>query len=178
MNFKILDNKSKDEVTSLFTSVFSSSEGEKEGALIGGLACALAARIDNQEVICMGAYAEGDLLGVIFFTRLRFDEPIDAYMLSPVAVSTSHQGQGTGRALIRFGLEELKDRSVGLVVTYGDPAFYSKIGFRALSEEVVRAPHPLSMSEGWLGQSLSGEDIPIQKCRPACVREFADPAFW
>jgi len=178
MNFKILDHKSKDEVTHLFTSVFSSSEGEKEGALIGGLASALAARIDNQEVVCMGAYAEGDLSGVVFFTRLRFDEPVDAYMLSPVAVRTSHQGQGAGQALIRFGLDQLKNRSVGLVVTYGDPAFYAKTGFRALSEEVIRAPHPLSMPEGWLGQSLSGEDIPIQTCRPACVQEFADSAFW
>ncbi|MDO9131548.1 GNAT family N-acetyltransferase [Hydrogenophaga sp.] len=178
MNFEILDRISQDEVTSLFASVFSSSEGEKEGALIGGLASALAARIDNQEVICMGAFAKGDLTGLIFFTRLRFDDPIYAYLLSPVAVSTSHQRKGIGQALIRFGLEVLKNRAVELVVTYGDPAFYAKVGFRALSEEVIRAPQPLSMPEGWLGQSLSGEDIPIQKCRPACVQEFADSAFW
>jgi putative acetyltransferase len=178
MNFEVIDHTSQDQVTRLFTSAFSSSEGEKEGALIGGLAHALAARIDDQEVICMGAFAKGDLTGVIFFTRLRFDDPIDAYMLSPVAVSTPYQRQGVGQALIRFGLEGLKNRSVELVVTYGDPAFYAKVGFRALSEEVIRAPQPLSMPEGWLGQSLSTVDIPIQKCRPACVQEFADSAFW
>ena len=178
MNFRILDNNSKEEVTSLFTSVFSSSEGEHEGRLIGSLASALAARIDNQEIICIGAYAEGTLIGAIFFSRLQFDEPIEAYMLAPVAVSTAHQGRGIGQALIRFGLDELKNRSATLVVTYGDPAFYSKVGFQALSEDVVQPPLPLSMPEGWLGQPLSGEAIPILKSRPACVQEFDDPAYW
>jgi putative acetyltransferase len=178
MNFSILDNNSKNEVTNLFASVFSSSEGDHEGRLIGSLASALAARIDNQEIICIGANADGSMVGAIFFTRLRFDEPIEAYMLSPVAISTVHQGKGIGQALIRFGLDELINRSATLVVTYGDPAFYSKVGFRALSEDVIHAPLPLSMPEGWLGQTLSGEAIPILKSRPACVKEFDNPAYW
>jgi putative acetyltransferase len=178
MNFRILDNNSMDEVASLFTSVFLSSEGEQEGRLIGSLASKLAARIDNQEIICIGAYEDGTLIGAIFFTRLRFDDPIEAYMLSPVAVSTVHQGRGTGQAMIRFGLNELKNRSAALVVTYGDPAFYSKVGFQALSEDVIQAPLPLSMPEGWLGQFLSGEAIPILKSRPACTQEFNNPAYW
>lgn len=176
MNFRILDSNSKDEVASLFTSVFSSSEGEQEGKLIGSLASTLATRIDNQEIICIGAYEVGTLIGAIFFTRLRFDEPIAAYMLAPVAVSTAHQRQGTGQAMIRFGLGELKNRSARLIVTYGDPAFYSKVGFQALSENVIQAPLPLSMPEGWLGQPLSGEAIPILKSRPSCVQEFDNPA--
>jgi len=178
MNFRILDNNSKDEVAGLFFSVFSSSEGEQEGKLIGSLASRLAARIDNQEIICIGAYEDGTLIGAIFFTRLRFDEPIEAYMLAPVAVSTARQGIGVGQALIRFGLDQLKNRSATLIVTYGDPAFYSKVGFQALSEEVIQAPLPLSMPEGWLGQPLSGKAIPILKCRPSCVQEFDNPAYW
>lgn len=154
MNFRILGNNSKDEVASLFTSVFSSSEGEQEGELIGSLASTLAARIDNQEIICIGAHEDEALIGAIFFTRLRFDEPIEAFILAPVAVSTAHQGMGVGQALIRFGLDELKKHSATLVVTYGDPAFYSKVGFLALSEDVIQAPLPLSMPEGWLGQPL------------------------
>ena len=178
MEFKILDNNSKEEVASLFTSVFSSSEGEHEGKLIGRLALALAARTDNQETICMGAYADGALIGAIFFTRLRFAEPVEAYMLAPVVINTAHQGRGIGQALIRFGLDELKDRSATLVVTYGDPAFYSRVGFQALSEEVVQAPLPLSMPEGWLGQPLSGDTIPALKSRPSCVPEFDHPEYW
>lgn len=178
MNFRILGTGHSQEVTNLFTSVFSSSEGNDEGQVIGALASALAARTDNQEVICLGAYADATLVGAIFLTRLRFEEPVEAYLLSPVAVSTAHQGQGTGQALIRYGLDALKRRSVDLVVTYGDPAYYAKTGFQALSEEIVQAPQALSMPEGWLGQSLSGEAIPILKSRPVCVREFDDPAYW
>lgn len=178
MKFKILDNTSEEDVASLFSSVFSSSEGEQEGRVIGSLAAALAARTDNHEIICIGAYENGSMIGAIFFTRLRFDESVEAYMLAPVAVSTAHQGRGTGQALIRFGLGELKNRSATLVVTYGDPAFYSKVGFQALSENVIRAPLPLSMPEGWLGQPLSGEAIRTLKSRPSCVQEFDNPDYW
>lgn len=178
MNFRILDKNSKEEVTNLFTSVFSSSEGEQEGKLIGSLASALAARTDDQEIICIGAYEDGSMTGAIFFTRLRFDEPIVAYMLAPVAVSAAHQGKGVGQALINFGLHELKTRSAALAVTYGDPAFYSKVGFQALSEHVIQAPLQLSMPEGWLGQSLSEEPIAILRSRPACVQEFDNPDYW
>ena len=178
MNFRILDKDSKDEVASLFASAFSSSEGEQEGRLIGSLASRLVARTDNQDVICIGAYADGSMIGAIFFTRLRFDEPIEAYMLAPVAVGTAHQGRGVGQALINFGLHELRNRSATVAVTYGDPAFYSKVGFQALSEDVIQAPMSLSMPEGWLGQSLSGEVIPILKSRPAYVQEFDNPDYW
>lgn len=178
MKFKILDTDSQDQVEKLFTSVFTSSEGEQEGRLIGKLAAELASRVDNQEVICIGAYEDRAVVGAIFFTCLRFDEPIDAYMLAPVAVSTAYQGRGVGQALIRSGLEELKRRSAALVVTYGDPAFYSKVGFKALSVDVVPSPLPLSMPEGWLGQSLTEEPIPVLRSRPACVLAFNNPAYW
>ena len=178
MNFEILDSNSEETVASLFTSVFSSSEGEQEGRLIGRLASALAAHTDNRNIICIGAHENDSMIGAIFFTRLQFDEPVEAYMLSPVAVSTAHQGRGVGQALIQFGLNELKNRSATLAVTYGDPAFYSKVGFQALSEELVQAPHPLTMPDGWLGQSLSGEAVPTLKSRPSCVLEFDNPDYW
>ena len=178
MNFSILDKDSKDEVANLFTSVFSSSEGEQEGRLIGNLASVLAWRTENLEIICIGAYADRAMIGAIFFSRLRFDEPIEAYMLAPVAVSTAHQGRGNGQALIRFGLQVLRNRFATVAVTYGDPAFYAKVGFQALSEGVIQAPLRLSMPEGWLGQSLSEGPIPILNSRPACVQEFDNPDYW
>ena len=118
------------------------------------------------------------MIGAIFFTRLRFDEPIETYMLAPVAVSIAHQGRGVGQALIRFGLQELKSRSATVAVTYGDPGFYAKVGFQALSEDVIQASLPLSMPEGWLGLSLTEEPIPILSSRPACVQEFDNPDYW
>jgi putative acetyltransferase len=178
MIHRILDKSKQKEVEELFTSVFTSSEGEKEGKLIGNLSSQLASNIDNSEIICFGVYENETLIGSIFFTRLQFSTPIQVYMLAPVAVSTEHQGKGVGQALINYGLNELKNRSATIVVTYGDPTFYSKVGFQALSENVIQAPLKLSMPFGWLGQSLMGEPIPTIDERPGCVKEFNNPIYW
>lgn len=178
MKHKILDSNCRDEVMSLFRSVFTASEGEKEGRLIGDLAAKLSSRIDHQEIICVGTDDEGSIIGAAFFTRLRCNEGIQVYMLAPVAVDTNHQGKGVGQALIHFGLDELKRRSVTVVVTYGDPSFYTRTGFRPLSENVIQAPLKLSIPEGWLGLSLLEEPIPTINERPTCVQEFNDPAYW
>jgi len=178
MKYIILDKNSEIEVTSLFTSVFTSSEGEEEGNLIGSLASKLSSNINNEYIICFGAYEDESLIASIFFTRLRFSDPILVYMLAPVAVSTEHQGKGVGQALIKYGLSTLKKRSVAVAITYGDPAFYSKVGFEALSENVIRAPLKLAMPEGWLSQSLTEEPIPTINERPICVKEFNDPVYW
>lgn len=178
MNYKILDKNSKEEVASLFTSVFSSSEGKKKGMLIGDLASELSSKIDNEEIICLGAYENDSLIGSIFFTRLRFNESMQVYMLAPVAVSTVHQGKGIGQELINYGLSELKKRSVAIAITYGDPSFYSKCRFKSLPESIIQAPMNLSMPEGWLGQSLTNEPIQAIEQRPTCVSEFSNPIYW
>ena len=159
-------------------STFTEYEGEKEGELIGNLASELSSRIDNQEIICIATYEEDLIVGTIFFTRLKLSQDIQVYMLAPVAVSTEYQGKGVGQELIKFGLSEMKKRSVAVVITYGDPAFYSKLGFQALSENIISAPLKLSMPEGWLGQSLTEKPIPTISGRPACVKEFNNPVYW
>jgi len=178
MEHKILDTSSQKEITDLFTSTFTASEGEEEGLLIGKLASQLSSKIDNREIIGLGIYDKTVLIGSIFFTRLQFDEPILVYMLAPVAVNTEHHGKGVGQTLIKYGLNELKRRLVEIVVTYGDPAFYSKVGFHSLSEEIIQAPLKLSMPEGWLGRSLTNKPIEAIKGRPKCVEAFNDPAYW
>ena len=178
MNYQAIDKSKQKEVTHLFTSVFTSSEGEKEGNLIGSLSSRLASSIDNEETICFGVFEIGTLIASIFFTRLKFSSPIQVYMLAPVAVSTEKQGKGIGQALINYGLNELKKRSVSVAVTYGDRSFYSKVGFQSLSENVIQAPLKLSMPFGWLGQSLTAEPIPAINERPMCVNEFKDPVYW
>jgi predicted N-acetyltransferase YhbS len=174
----MLDKDNQEEVADLFASVFSASEGEREGQLIGDLASRLSSGIDDQEIVGFGAYEQGTIIGSIFFTRLRFSGDTRVYMLAPVAVATRHQGRGVGQALINHGLSELKKRSVAVVVTYGDPAFYAKVGFRPLPEDTIQAPLTLSMPEGWLGQSLTGAPIPTINDRPRCVEAFNDPVYW
>ena len=178
MKHKILSKNNQEEVATLFSSVFTSSEGEKEGKLIGDLASKLASGIDNQDIICLGTCENAAIIGSIFFTRLRFNRPLQVFMLAPVAVSAEHQGIGIGQSLINFGLKELKNKFVSVAITYGDPSFYTKVGFSWLSEDVIKAPLKLSMPEGWLGQSLTCNPIPTIHELPTCVKEFNDPGYW
>ncbi len=175
---KILNQKNEDEIVNLFRSVFTASEGEEEGKLIGVLATELSSEIDNQDIICIGTFQDGVLIGSIFLTRLVFSGNFQVYMLAPVAVSTEYQSKGVGKDLIAYGLNELRRRDVDVVITYGDPMFYSKIGFKSLSETIIKAPLKLSMPEGWLGQSLTEEPIPTIDDRPNCVEAFNNPAYW
>lgn len=64
------------------------------------------------------------------------------------------------------------------MLTYGNPAYYARVGFQPVLEEVVPAPFRLRHPEGWQGQSLSGGPVAPQKppCRP--VAAFDDPRFW
>lgn len=177
-HYKTLEQGNKAALEKLFESTFTESDGEQEGRAVGGLAAALASGIDDETIICLGAFDEAALIGCIFFSRLQFDAPVRVYMLSPVAVATACQGRGVGQGVIRHGLDQLRARSVAVVVTYGDPAFYSRVGFAPLSKTVLQAPHRLSMPQGWLGQSLTAEPIPVLAGRPDCVQPFNDPGLW
>ena len=178
MIYQTIDKSKQKELEKLFTTVFTSSEGEKEGKLIGELSLSLALGIDNEEIICFCACEKDSIIGAVFFTLLKFNSPVKVYMLAPVAVSTENQGKGIGQTLINNGLNEIKKRSANVVVTYGDPSYYSKVGFQALSEQVIQAPFKLSMPFGWLGQSLTEEPIPAINERSVCVKEFNDPVYW
>ena len=162
----------------LFASVFSDSEGEQEGALIGKLVRNLLATTDGGDLHGFVAVDGDAIIGALFFSRLTFEQAIDVFLLAPVAVRTDYQGKGTGQALIHHGLRELKKRGIQAAVTYGDPAFYSKVGFQPLSQATIEAPLPLSQPEGWLGQSLTEEPLAPIPGRPACVQAFDDPAYW
>ena len=96
----------------------------------------------------------------------------------PVAIQTGSQGKGIGQKLIQYGLASLKEKGVALVLTYGDPDFYSKVGFRSISEKVVKAPLKLSYPEGWLGQSLLNHEVKPILADSHCVNAMYKPEYW
>ncbi|MBI1298871.1 GNAT family N-acetyltransferase [bacterium] len=180
MNFRHHSQHESQAIVQLFASVFTASEGETEGTLIGRLAEDLFEKTDAQDLFNFVAEDEGRIVGAISFSRMRFedDNDMETFLLAPVAVHSDHQGKGIGQALINHGLKELKDAGVGIVFTYGDPAFYGKVGFRPISPETVAAPFELSFPEGWLGQSLLDDstEMPAGKC--TCVEAFNNSVYW
>lgn len=97
------------EVQALFTRTFSDAEGPAEGELVGGLVRNLMTDTDPRDVLGFVAMDKGRVVAGIFFSRLTFDTPVEAFLLSPEAVQPDHQGRGIGQRLIRFGLERLKE---------------------------------------------------------------------
>jgi len=164
------------EIQSLFTSTFSDSEGPAEGESIGQLALEM---LNTADLQCFIASEEKRIIASIIFSRLSFAESdIQAFLLGPVAVLTAYQKQGIGQALIQFGLQQLRKQGVELAVTYGDPGYYSKVGFEPVSTQQVPAPMALSMPQGWLAQSLTDVKIPNISGKSKCVPAIAKPEYW
>ena len=178
MDFRAYKPGDSPAIEALFVSVFSRSEGEEEGALIGKLVKEMMATTHSPDLYGFVAVDGGQILGAIFFSRLTFEKDIDVFILAPVAVHSDHQGMGIGQALITYGLRDMERRGVSFVTTYGDPSFYSKVGFHPISPDMIAAPFELSQPEGWLGQSLTGDVIESIPGECTCVKALDDPAYW
>ena len=180
MKFSTYKDFEQTAIVDLFTQTFSNSEGESEGKLIGSLVSDLMSGTDDQDLLGFVASADGQVVGSIFFTKLFFDAPSEVFLLAPVAVSTNQQGKSIGQQLIQFGLDQLAGKGVKLVFTYGDPAFYSKVGFQQVSEDFAKAPFELSQPEGWLCQSLDGGQLELETSLGSsrCVEAFNKSEYW
>jgi len=178
MRFSAYDPKEAGEITALFTKTFSDSAGEAEGAIVGGLAGELMRGTGDGDLYGFVARDGVDLIGSILFSRMRFEREINAFILAPVAIRTDYQRRGAGQHLINFGLNVLKKDGVKLVLTYGDPRFYSKVGFRVITQSLIPPPFKLSQPQGWMGQSLVGDQIDPIQGKSRCVDALNKPEFW
>ncbi|KPP98511.1 GNAT family N-acetyltransferase [Marinobacter sp. HL-58] len=178
MKFSKYNEFDRLEIEALFTRTFSDSEGEPEGKLIGHLVHKLMNGSKTDDIFGFIAAEQGQIVGCIFFTRLSFGSPIKAFMLSPVAIETDHQGKGIGQKLINIGIKRLRELGVEFIFTYGDPNYYSKVGFEHVAQEVAEAPFKLAHPEGWLGQSLDGGSLELPLGQACCVEAFNDPQYW
>ena len=167
-----------EEIKHLFTKVFSDSEGQTEGLLIGNLAYDLMTDTNAQDIYGFVAIENEQIIGSILFTRLTFQNEINAFLLSPVAIHTTYQGKGIGQKLINFGINHLKENGVKLVFTYGDPNYYFKVGFCHITEKIAKAPLKLTQPEGWLGQSLVSDEIEPITGDSHCVEALNKPEYW
>ena len=177
---KLLAFKSSniEDIKQLFTKVFSDSEGQSEGALIGNLTYDIMTSTDAQDFYGFVVIENEQIIGSIFFTRLTFQNSVNTFLLSPVAIHTSYQGKGIGQKLINFGINHLKKNGVSIVFTYGDPNFYSKVGFNIITEKIAKAPFKLSQPEGWLARSLVSDEIKPISGNSYCVEAFNKPEIW
>ena len=168
----------EDVVTALFSSAFTDSESETEGQSIGNLVSNILA--DNTDDLLILTATEGnDLVASVIFSPMHYSaDDRKVFILSPLAVTTKWQRRGIGQAIISHGLQVLRARGVDVVLTYGNPAYYGRTGFKGVSTALVPAPFPLTYPHGWLGQSLSSETLSPLKGKPSCIAALSDPSYW
>lgn len=166
-------------ITDLFEATFTASEGSEEGELIAALARRLMEETPAEHLRVFTAWNGDELDGAIIFSRLIFEgDKRTVFVLGPVAVALKRQRQRIGQRLISHGLTVLQQEGVDFAVTYGDPRFYERVGFSAITEEDVPGPFPLQHPEGWLGQFLSNSPKTSFKGPSRCVTAFDDQSFW
>lgn len=166
-------------IADLFRETFTASEGPDEGALVSSLAQRLLSETPAEDIHAFASETADAFTGAVIFSRMIYqDDPREVFILSPMAVVPAMQGRGVGQALIRYGLSALGASGVDAALTYGDPAFYGRVGFQPITTDIAAAPFPLSFPHGWLGQSLNGDELDPLKGRARCVPALADPSVW
>ena len=83
-------------------------------------------------VLALSLVAERDgvVVGQVTFTpAFAADDSPGWFALGPVAVDPKHQGEGIGGALIRAGIDWMRDQNAAGCVLVGNPAYYSRFGF-------------------------------------------------
>ena len=58
-------------------------------------------------------------------------ETLPVLSFGPLSVLPQWQGKGVGSALVRHSLKRASELGFPAVLIYGDPAFYSRLGFLA-----------------------------------------------
>jgi predicted N-acetyltransferase YhbS len=166
-------------IVALFTETFTAAEGEEEGKRIGELVRRLLQDTDDDDLFVFTAEDSGTIVGGIVFSRLAYPEDErTVFLLAPVAVASDRQGEGIGQALLAHGLAAVGSAGVDVAITYGDPAFYTKVGFQPVNEADAAPPLTLTQPEGWLAQSLTSDTLQPLRGPSRCVSALDDPVFW
>lgn len=151
-----------------------------EGDLVSEVAVGLLSEASTPPVLSLVAEVDGTIIAHVAFSPVRSCETEEClgYILAPLAVSPDHQRRGIASQLIRSGIQRISEFGPGVLLVYGDPAFYGRFGFRADRAECYKAPYPLQYPFGWQGVALGDLDFPSSPVSIACVLPLCNPALW
>lgn len=92
-----------------------------------------ALRNRNELTISLVAQIDNQIVGHIAISPVQISLSEENWFgLGPVSVLPEYQRQGIGSALIQQALANLKTRGAKGCVLLGEPAYYSKFGFKAI----------------------------------------------
>ena len=176
MNIRLALETDLDSILRIIETAFS----DEENKVIMNLVQELHQETISPSIKSLVAEVDNQLIGYVSYSPifLKSVSSIAGYILAPLAVSPEHQKQGVGSNLINAGIEMLTKDGVGVLMVYGDPAYYGRFGFR---EEIGRSlvpPYTLQYPFGWTGMMLNETSIPEQPIQFECVSALSKPDLW
>ena len=98
-------------------------------------------RANCQDRVSLVATEDNRVVGHILFTPAtieRSEGRLSGYGLAPMAVLPEFQRRGIGSALVRAGIERLRQARCPFVIVVGHPEYYPRFGFVTASTHGVR----------------------------------------
>jgi putative acetyltransferase len=102
-------------------------------------------RVSCPEGVSLVAEEDGRIVGHILFTPAVIEGEgvhLEGSGLAPMAVLPAYQGRGIGQAMIRAGLEVVRDQGTPFVIVVGHPWLYPKCGFERASKYGITCEYP------------------------------------
>ena len=176
MNIRLAQETDLDSILKVVETAFS----DEENQVIMNFVQELSSENTSPSIKSLVAEVDNQVIGYVSYSPilLKSDSSIVGYILAPLAVSPEHQKQGVGSNLINFGIDLLTKDGVGVLLVYGDPAFYGRFGFK---EEIGRSfvpPYTLQYPFGWTGMMLNDTPVPEQPIQFECVSALSKPDLW
>jgi len=115
----------------------------------------------KQSVISLVGIREKAIVGHIGFTFCHVEGGKNKVaLLAPLAVTPTLHKQGIGSALVQTGFKQMENSKIGYIFVLGDPAYYSRFGFKA--EDKVTTPYPLPTKwrGAWQSHKLCDAEAP------------------
>ena len=153
---------------------------DEENKVIMNLVQELSREVTSPSIKSLVAEVDNQVIGYVSFSPifLKTDSSIVGYILAPLAVSPEHQKQGVGSNLINAGIEMLTKDGVGVLMVYGDPAYYGRFGFKDEIGHSFVPPYTLQYPFGWTGMMLNETPILNTSIKFECVTALSKPELW
>ena len=176
MNIRLAQETDLDSILKVIETAFS----DEENKVIINFVQELSREVTNPSIKSLVAEIDNQVIGYVSFSPifLKSDSGISGYILAPLAVSPEHQKTGVGSNLIKSGINMLTKDGVGVLLVYGDPAYYGRFGFKEEIGHSFVPPYTLQYPFGWTGMMLNETSIPEQPIQFECVSALSKPDLW
>ena len=175
MKIRLSDTNDQQVICAVHHSAFD----EEERDSIVELAMNFLSQPSDYFILSFVAEEKGFVVGHTIFSEIKFSEHnMKAFILAPLAVLPSNQNMGVGKSLVKHGLNYLASQGTELIFVYGDPAYYSRFGFRTEQSDLFVPPYKLQYPHGWQYLQFNNSSLPTAPIHLSCAPPLRKPELW